>query len=252
MKDGKDNLIVLENKNYRTLNVFALGREKCEPMHAYSYENHDFYLIHYVIYGCGTFIKNGKSQKVSMGKMFVIKPGNTYSYYADADNPWEYMWFICNGEIASMAEDLPDVMMVDGEIFMEMLRAKDFKTMRTEYVTGKVYEFFSLMLETGEMRQNYVQMVADFVKINYMRKIHVKDIADSMNLNSRYLSRMFKEAKGVGIKEYILQYKMQKAKGFLAKGMQVSEAARMVGYDDAFTFSKAFKKYIGITPSKVS
>ena len=60
-----------------------------------------------------------------MGKMFVIKPGNTYSYYADADNPWEYMWFSFDGELARIFDQCEDVIKItDDSVFYDMLKAK--------------------------------------------------------------------------------------------------------------------------------
>ena len=48
----------------------------------------------------------------------------------------------------------------------------------------------------------------------------------------------------------ILKYKIKKAQSLLLKGFNVNEAAKSVGYDDPFTFSKIFKKHTGISPSK--
>ena len=43
---------------------------------------------------------------------------------------------------------------------------------------------------------------------------------------------------------------MKKAKILLKHGMSVGATARPIGYDDTFTFSKAFKKVVGISPKE--
>ena len=43
---------------------------------------------------------------------------------------------------------------------------------------------------------------------------------------------------------------MEEAKKLLKKGYGVSESAYMSGYNDAFNFSKAFKKRFGISPKQ--
>lgn len=242
---------MFENKHYKSLNILTLGKDACKPLHSFSYAYTDFYLIHYVVKGCGTFIKNNIPKKVSAGEIFIIKPENTYVYTADEKNPWEYIWFSFDGELASLFEELDDVISVESTAILDMLQVDFLKNTRTEFLTGKLYEFISELFESVPASNNYVKTVSDYVKANYMNKLSIKDIASKINLNSRYLSRIFKEEKGVTLQKYILKYKMNKAKELLKKGFNVSEAAKMVGYDDPFTFSKTFKKQLGVSPSNI-
>jgi AraC-like DNA-binding protein len=241
---------VIENKGYKTLNVLTLGWEKCTPRYQFSYSYTDFYLIHYVIKGHGTFIKNGVPKTVSAGQMFIIKPGNMYTYIADKQEPWEYIWFSFDGELASIFDEIDDIRNVDGKIIIEMLQADVLQHTRTEFLTGKLFEFVSELFEDAPQENNYVKTAADYIKSNYMYKLCVADIAAELGLNSRYLSRLFKEQKGVTMQEYIIKYKVKRAQVLLSSGLNVGEAARMVGYDDVFTFSKIFKKYSGASPSR--
>lgn len=241
---------VLENKHYKTLNILTFGHQKCESLHSYSYALPNFYLIHYVISGCGTFIKNKQERKVSEGELFIIKPDNVYEYTADNENPWEYMWFSFDGELSSIFEKLDDVVKIQSNIFSEMLEAKELKNTKHEYLLSKLYELISLLFEDEPSKNNYVKTVADYIKSNYAHRLSVADIANAMNLNSRYLSRIFKQEKSVTIQEYIINYKIKKAQTLLSKGFNVSEAAKAVGYDDVFTFSKIFRKHAGISPAK--
>lgn len=240
---------LIENKHFKTLNILTLGHQICEPLHSFSYAHTNFYLIHYVVSGKGTFIKNKKKTTVSKGQMFIIKPDNVYTYTADENDPWEYIWFSFDGELSGIFEGFGDVLENDGTIITEMLEAANLKNTRAEFLTGKLYEFISSLLEDKPSKPDYVKTVSDFIKANYTDKIYVSDIAHAINLNSRYLTRIFKEKKGVSIQSYILNLKIKKAQSLLKKGFNVSEAAKAVGYDDVFTFSKIFKKYTGNSPS---
>lgn len=251
---GVDIEYLLKNMHYKTLNVLSLGMEKCSPGYSFSYAYTNFYLIHYVISGCGIFIKNKEPRKVLAGEIFIIKPENVYSYIADKSEPWEYMWFSFDGELANTFDYCEDVIKIKNDtVLYDMLRAKSLKNTCMEYLTGKLYEFISEIFEESHFNvsgSNYVQTVSDYIKSNYMRKISVKNMADAINLNSRYLSRIFKKEKGVTIQEYILKQKFSKAKKLLTMGISVSETALMVGYNDPFTFSKIFKKHMGVAPSE--
>lgn len=241
---------LFENKQNTSLNILTLGREACKPLHTFGYVYTNYYLVHYVISGCGTFVKNKAARKVSAGEIFIIKPENVYTYTADEKTPWEYIWFSFDGELASMFEKVDDVMKVDGAVIEEMLEVSKLKNTRTEFLTGKLYEFYSSIFESRPTKNNYVKTVSDFIKANITRKLYVADIANEVNLNSRYLSKIFKKEKGISIQRYILKYKAKKAQSLLEAGFSVSETASAVGYDDIFTFSKMFKKCVGVSPTE--
>lgn len=240
----------IENKGYKTLNPLTLGWERCSPSYAFSYSYPKFYLVHYVVKGHGTFVKNGVEKKVAAGQMFIIKPNGAYKYIADKNEPWEYIWFSFDGELASVFETLDDIISIDGKIFVEMLQADVLQHTRSEFLTGKIFELVSEIFEGMPKENNYVKTVDDYIKSNYMHKLCVGDIAAELGLNSRYLSRLFKEQKSVTMQEYIIKYKIKKAQELLSSGFNVAETARLVGYDDVFTFSKIFKIHSGTSPSK--
>jgi AraC-like DNA-binding protein len=75
-------------------------------------------------------------------------------------------------------------------------------------------------------------------------------IAQKMNLDRRYLSRIFKEKTGVTIKDYLIGVRMEEAKRRLETGESITDAARLCGYDDVCNFSKMFKKRFGISPQQ--
>lgn len=51
--------------------------------------------------------------------------------------------------------------------------------------------------------------------------------------------------------EYLTNNRLEHAKKLLTEGkLTVGEVTELVGYNDYFYFSKLFKKYVGVTPSK--
>ncbi len=241
----------IENKHFKSLNPLTLGKEDCKPSHSYSYANTSFYLIHYVVRGKGVLTKNKEDIPVSAGQFFIIKPNNVYTYTADEKDPWTYIWFSFDGELASAFEKLQDVVSYSGSVILEMISAEKYKNTRTEFLAGKLYEFMASVFEGEEIKTDYVKAVSDFVKYDDSPSLSVSKIASELNLNSRYLSRLFKKEKGMTIQEYIVNAKMKNARKLLKSGFNVSETAKTVGYGDAFSFSKIFKKYEGISPSEI-
>ena len=71
-----------------------------------------------------------------------------------------------------------------------------------------------------------------------------------MNLDRRYLSRLFKEKTGRSIQQYLLEVRLQEADGYLLQGCSVREAAQLSGYEDVSNFSKLYKHHFGKTPAQ--
>ena len=96
----------------------------------------------------------------------------------------------------------------------------------------------------------YVRTVIKYIQLKYSESINMNDIASTCGLNRSYLSRLFHNATGTTIKGYLLSYRMKTAENMLkATQHSISYIGAAVGYNDIFTFSKAFKKYSGLTPS---
>ncbi|WP_312729295.1 helix-turn-helix transcriptional regulator, partial [Enterococcus sp.] len=67
-----------------------------------------------------------------------------------------------------------------------------------------------------------------------------------------YLSKIFKEATGVSPINYLIEIRLKRAKDMLKNdNLTIKEVASAVGYQDAYHFSKSFKKLYGVSPSGV-
>jgi AraC-like DNA-binding protein len=78
------------------------------------------------------------------------------------------------------------------------------------------------------------------------------DLADGLNLSLRSLQRGLSGSLGCTPRELILAVKMREAKRrLLEDDLRVQEAARAVGYDDPFHFSRRFKAYYRVSPSEI-
>ena len=83
-----------------------------------------------------------------------------------------------------------------------------------------------------------------------MRDLSINELSDTFGFDRSYLFRIFKQRYGIGLKEYLTKIRMENATRLLSDGFSVTEVATMVGYSDPFNFSKMFKSYHGVSPSK--
>ena len=80
----------------------------------------------------------------------------------------------------------------------------------------------------------------------------LNSIAQELELHPVYLSSSFKSQYGEGISTRIERIRLEKAYELLIQGESVTSVAEKVGYGNTQTFSKAFKRKYGVTPSGIA
>lgn len=115
----------------------------------------------------------------------------------------------------------------------------------------RIPEFF-IVCENDEYNQrNQVLEIERYIHDHIESDIHRDDIAGHVHLNVDYMGRLFKKARGVSLKEYIIEEKMRVARRLLKTTMlPVSFVASKVGYSNFSHFSRSYKKVHGISPTE--
>ena len=99
--------------------------------------------------------------------------------------------------------------------------------------------------------QSFLHSILEEMKQNYTKDLSLTKFAKKYGISSGYLSMRIKQELGVSFSEYLTTKRMEKAKELLQnETLSVAEVASAVGYHDYFYFTKAFKKTLGISPSK--
>jgi YesN/AraC family two-component response regulator len=243
--------IILENKKLKDLNPLIFGFQHCNKNHKYGPATRDYYLIHFIVSGCGTLEINNCKYKINKNQAFLIKPSQITTYKADSNDPWHYIWIGFNGILADKFNEFSSpVIDMNLNVFFEMLEVSQIQNTKEEFLASKLFSMYVTIFD-NEKNENYVKKVKNYIKSNYMNIILVEDIAKMVGLDRRYLSRIFKNDTNLSVKEYLTKTRLEKASFFLEKGHRVSEVSKLVGYDDPLAFSKIFKKHTGVSPTKV-
>ena len=103
----------------------------------------------------------------------------------------------------------------------------------------------------GEMEnRGIVRSIQEYVQANYTdSSLNVNFIAEKMNRNPVYISKIYKEDTGEGILDYLNALRIKKAQELLRKGgVSVEDVGAMVGYATTRTFRRSFTKIVGVTP----
>ncbi|WP_434751288.1 helix-turn-helix domain-containing protein [Paenibacillus amylolyticus] len=103
--------------------------------------------------------------------------------------------------------------------------------------------------ERTEARLRLAELVA-FMKQYYQQDLSLSILAEKMNVTEQHLNRIFKKEFHMTPLEYLVRYRLLKAKEMLVQQKDVTahEIARAVGFNSASYFGSVFKKYEGISP----
>ena len=94
-----------------------------------------------------------------------------------------------------------------------------------------------------------VQKVVTQIDYDLTADLGLKAISSLLNVNSSYLSTLFKKETGTTLTEYVNRKRIEHALFLLnSTNMQIQVIAQYCGIPDVNYFTKIFKKIIGQTP----
>ena len=250
----------------RSLVPISHGEQRCEPLHFWGAGVRSCYLVHYVISGKGVFYCGTNKFTVRKGGVFVVFPDTMVKYQADADEPWHYTWVCFYGDEAkSVFADAgisvrePVIEIRNDTELLEIMRSmpseRGADAGSNLRFSAKLYELMALLVENkigNVVSENaYYKAATRYIKAHYSEDIKVDGVASHVGISRKYLFAVFKNVSGISPKEYLINYRIERAKEFiLNEELTVGSVAYSVGYGDALAFSKIFKLKSGLSPSE--
>ena len=152
-----------------------------------------------------------------------------YEHFPDAQPPYKAARAQYNASLASLS-DITELEGVFSRWFLEI----------TEHVRH-------------ERRSRQSQNIDEVVQLIHDRyqdpALNSQFLADSIGMSSAYLSRIFKQALGVSIADYINQLRIEEAKRLLTQtDIKVMDLGTQLGVENMQYFFVRFKQATGLTP----
>ena len=219
--------------------------------------------IHYVTDGHGYY--NG--QRLGAGQAFIVYKNDLCEYYPDRDDPWTYVWARFSGSddeglIKSFGLPLySGVFEFDYKDRLSALAPTVFSELSRQRANTAFARAAAKMILSMNFRcitdtavrwdERWVNLAKEYIAFNYHRFLTVEEIAAALHLDRQYLRNLFVKYTGISTKRYLDGYRMKKAADLLMLAdISIGTVAMSVGYPDQLSFSKAFKKRFGVSPSK--
>ena len=229
----------------------------------------DWQLI-YIAAGKGHFIFDNKEVIVSAGNMVLYQPKEEQHYYYLGEDRTQ-VWFVhfTGREIRKILQnyEIP----LDSNILCTGLSREYedyFRRMRDEFVACRwgyeemlSYLFRELLMTMHRrMEENLprfsgftsqeIDLAKEYFTEHYNEEINIEEYALSRHVSASWFNKSFKKAVGTTPMKYILSIRIRNAQALLeTTDYNISNIASMVGYENAFYFSRLFKKQKGLSPA---
>lgn len=247
------------------------------------YHSHDFLEMFFIQSGTGHYLVEGELVAIEEGDLLIINPGIRHQSRIAPETKLpatEFCVAFSDVRFLGMPENtmpLPGgtfLMHTTGEMRRKLVRLcasmqeENAMCRQGQYFMMKSYLMQMILLvireqfEPVERQKGYsfesvnkkyiVEQILNFFEEHYSDRISLEQIAENMYLSPFYISKIFKSETGDTPIRHLIDIRLEKAMELLKEGgtESIQEVAASVGYDDAYHFSKLFKKKYGISPSQ--
>lgn len=273
-----DTEIRIENLDPTFLFTWKGTRVKDEQ----NYHSHDYLELAFMMSGEGKYHIENEVIDVREGDLLILNPGVKHEAVRDVERSvptTEFFVGVSDLKLPGFEENyLPipkvgHVLHTSGELRQRIMRictAMDAEN--TTYYEGKYFMLKSYVMQLilliireecqppkklegysfESVNKKYVvEQIINYLEENYASKISLDQIAGNMYLSPFYISKIFKSETGDTPIRHLINIRLERAMELLKEGAgSIQQIAAAVGYDDAYHFSKLFKKKYGISPSQ--
>lgn len=111
-------------------------------------------------------------------------------------------------------------------------------------------ELCALLEQSSSGKSDFAEKARQYVLDNVDKRIMLQDVADAVCISPAYLSALFKKVYGQNLVDFINKAKSERACELICEGKYlIYEISYMLGFENAYYFTKVFKRHIGLTPT---
>jgi AraC-like DNA-binding protein len=250
----------------RQSNLFyfsSFGHQKTESGQNITSNMCSQYILHFVVKGKVHCQIDGIRVEFSAGQGFMVSPPSTVIYISDIVDPWECYFVSFNG---TESEELMHNFGIDKEnlafsfqgpdiirnIYQKLVDLFGMQSNNIYSYLGNLFIIFSLINSNKKADiETMVDKIKEYIHMFYMIDISVEKISKYFKLNRSYLFRIFKQNTGTSIIQYIVDYRISRAKNLLMiDQMNITEVSYSCGFGSSSHFASVFKEKTGQTPKE--
>ncbi len=223
----------------------------------------DDYVMVLVTSGHGTYLEEdtGKTHVINQGDIMQRFPGRSHAQIFDSDNNSQFFVKVPASLYALLAErglimPQPVLHMRNNKAFAKYdhcLRDCLQHKHDPNYCLWRMKDLIVDLHKSSKPPQQDSDIISEAqrqMQLHVHTSIHIPDIATSLHMSYIHFRRLFKQRTGLSPGAWFIKQRINKACQLLKNDeFSITHISDLLGYADVFTFSKQFKKEMGVSPS---
>jgi len=255
------------------VNLRIMGYTKVRQTWGEIQSKPEFNRLYFICDGEGYVEIESQKNYGTIGQFILLPAGKIQSFGTINENTYLKYWChfdakVGNNNLFDLIA-LPYVVSVKEyvqvtELFKKLLSYHHHEDLSSLFMIKSIlFELLSLYISNATLsnKENYFKPVNQYnekisdilyyIEKNLSRPLNNETLANVLHFHPNHFIRFFKASVGVSPMRYINKLRMEKAKKMLVTSyMSVTEIGEKVSYSNVFHFSKAFKQYMGYSPSE--
>ena len=258
--------LLSEHPLTRDLYPLAFGHYRRATGHHMHREHHRDNLLIYCTEGKAFLNVKGEAHMLEAGDLLLLPAGANHRYTADPKNPWTIHWVHYTGPLA---DEFRHYMGFDDSTPIRHLgrqprllvdfngllsgRQTGFRARGLIHAANRLRQLLAAVPisvdETGNKRQAELDIINNYMHEHLDERITLEQLADLAGLSPAHFATRYREQTGTSPIQHFLHLKVERACQMLdATSLSFTEISHRLGYDDAYYFSRLFKKVMGQSP----
>lgn len=224
------------------------------------------YELFYTLDGCGMFEQGGKQAILERGQALLVDSREQQRYHTQPEaGRWHHLWAHINGAGVDALAATLNIAALRPVNLAEPIARRHFATIATNLETPGILSatvvglaIHNLLAEMVGASQaasetsagdEAVHRACALIERAYAENLTLDDLAQAAAVSSSYLLKLFRKNLGTTPYEYLLRYRITRAKELLAETDQrVGRIAAAVGFNSESNFSYRFSRMVGQSP----
>ncbi|MGF1513971.1 MAG: AraC family transcriptional regulator [Elainellaceae cyanobacterium] len=241
--------------------------------YAFSRHAHEGYGIAIVESGAMAFDYRGATHTAPAGSVVVTHPGEMHTGHAALETGWTYRTLLpaadwlyrAAAELAGRSRSLPyfsSPVIHDPRLNRQLIalhRTLELSPSALERESRFLWDMAQLVGHYASDRPRIaaagqecwaVEQVRDYLAAHSTANTSLAALAALVGLSPLRLLRSFRKQMGLPPHAYLNHLRVHRAKGLLADGWAIADAALETGFTDQSHLHRHFKKMLGVTPGQ--
>lgn len=257
----------MENINFLITDVtYIIERQNAVGWNVENMSYEKEYTMVIILEGETEYTINGQKYLFKKDDLIIFSPKLLRSGKTMPDHPWSFITIRFNMNLNEHAHHFfnkplmirNNVSASYRKLFTEVYRtwiSKDplFKVKCSMLITEIIYKLILSDLPYQNIPNiEKIKKTRLIIQENFRFNISIEELAKSIGMSVSYFRRLFHKVYGYSPMQYIMNLRIEYARDLLLSGeVNVTEAARLSGFDDIYYFSRLFKEKTGTSPSRI-